>query len=100
MGQRQWTIECRADYADTGKNEAVTQAIRDAAIHLHALLRLIDDQSTAQVVCFSEDFFSGYQEIALHAAKNDKLGSAVKEYGDKYDTTEISDEMLAALRGK
>jgi hypothetical protein len=92
--QRQWTIEARADFADADKNEAITEAIRRAAVHVHATLALLSDGQKPQVVAFSDDFFSGHADIALLP---DTLGAAIKEHGDGKDTA-VSQELLDAMR--
>src|SRR5271165_3883616 len=55
--QRQWTIEARADFADQEKNDAITEAIRRAAVHVNATIALLADGIKPQVVAFSDDFF-------------------------------------------
>ena len=91
--QRQWTIEARADYADPEKNEAITTAIREAAVHVHAVMALLADGQKPQVVCYSDDFFHGHEQIALH---EDKLGAAIAQHGDNVGGGRVSDELLAA----
>lgn len=93
--QRQWTIEARADFADPEKNEAITTAIRQAAVHVHAVMALLSDGQAPQVVCFSDDFFDGHQEIKLH---EDKLGKAIEEHGDHMTGGGVSEELLQAAR--
>lgn len=91
--QRQWTIEARADFADPEKNDAITTAIREAAVHVHAVMALLSDGQKPQVACYSDDYFSGHEEIALH---KDKLGDAIKEHGDAMSGGGVSDELLQA----
>lgn len=91
--QRQWTIEGRADFADPEKNEAITRAFREAAVHVHAIMALLSDGQAPQVVVFSDDFFDGHQEIKLH---DDKLGAAIAEHGDKMGQGGVSQELLDA----
>lgn len=93
--QRQWTIEARADFADPEKNEAITKAIREAAVHVHAIMALLSDGQAPQVVCFSDDFMEGNEEIKLH---EDKLGQAIAQHGDKMTGGGVSDELLQAAR--
>lgn len=93
--QRQWTIEARADFADPEKNEAITRAIREAAVHVHAIMALLSDGQAPQVVCFSDDFFDGHQEIKLH---EDKLGNAIEAHGGQMGQGGVSDELLQAAR--
>lgn len=91
--QRQWTIEARADFADADKNEAITQAFREAAVHVHAVMALLADGQKPQVVCYSDDFFTGHAEIGLH---EDTLGKAIAE--SKVQEGVVSDELLQAAR--
>jgi hypothetical protein len=93
--QRQWTIEARADFADPEKNEAITTAIRQASVHVHAVMALLSDGQAPQVVCFSDDFFDGHQEIKLH---EDKLGQAIEQHGGSMSEGKVSDELLQAAR--
>lgn len=92
--QRQWTIEARADFADQEKNDAVTQAIREAASHINAVVKLLQDGVKAQVVCFSDDFFAGHQEIDIMP---DTIGKAIADC-DVGEESPISQEMLDAFR--
>ena len=91
--QRQWTIEARADFNDPEKNEAITTAIREAAVHVHAVMALLSDGQKPQVVCYSDDFFNGHADIALH---EDKLGKAIQEHGDNVGSGNVSNELLQA----
>ena len=93
--QRQWTIEARADFADPEKNEAITEAIKRAAVHVHATMALISDGVKPQVVAFSDDFFTGHEEIALY---EDKLGAAIAAHGADMGEAQVSDEMMQAVR--
>lgn len=92
--QRQWTIEARADFADQEKNDAVTQAMREAASHINAVVKLLQDGVKAQVVCFSDDFFAGHQEIDIMP---DTIGKAIADC-DVGEESPISQEMLDAFR--
>lgn len=94
MPQRQWTIEARANFTDQGKNDAITEAIRTAAVHVHAVMVLLSDGQKPQVVAFSDDFFAGHDEISLI---EDSLGKAKADHADMAET-EISEDMLSALR--
>lgn len=93
--QRQWTIEARADFADKDKNETITQAVREAAVHINAVLALLSDGQKPQVVAFSDDFFAGHEDIALLP---DTLGMAIKEHNGGAAAEPISDEMAQAFR--
>ena len=93
--QRQWTIEGRADFADPEKNEAITKAFQNAAVMLNATLILIKDNGQSpQVVCYSDDFFTGHEDIALI---EDKMGKAIADSPDT-QSLDVSDEMLQAMR--
>jgi hypothetical protein len=93
MAQRQWTIEVRADFSDPAKNAEIKQLVQQHAVSLHAFTALLSDVQPPQVVCFSEDFFEGHQEIALH---ENTLGAAIKEHMPAMGAPEeVSDEMRA-----
>ena len=94
--QRQWTIEARADFADPEKNDAITIAVQRFAVALNATLVLIKDNGQSpQVVCYSDDFFTGHEDIALI---EDKLGKAIADNSETTQTMDVSDEMLQAMR--
>lgn len=92
--QKQWTIEARADFADQAKNDAITQAIREAAVHVHAVMALLSDGQKPQVVCYADDFFEGHQDISLH---EDTLGKAIAEHSG-VQGTEVSAELMQAAK--
>lgn len=93
--QRQWTIEARADFADQEKNDAITESVRRAAVHINATIALLADGIKPQVVAFSDDFFAGHEDIAL---LEDKLGKALEEHGETVgEETPVSSEMMQAL---
>jgi len=94
MAQRQWTIEARADFADPEKNEAITEAVRRAAVHINATLELLSDGQKPQVVVYSDDFFTGHKDIALLP---DTLGKAIQDHGGE-EPEKVSDELLQAMR--
>lgn len=91
--QRQWTIEARADFDDPDKNEVITKAIQQAARHVHATLALLADSQQPQVVAFSDDFFSGHQEISL---LEDVIGKGLAVSTEV--EAPISSELLEAAR--
>lgn len=92
--QRQWTIEGRADYDDKEKNDAITRAFKEAAVHVHAVMALLADGQKPQVVCYSDDFYHGHEKITLH---DDVLGAAISEHGDKMGGSgAVSNELLSA----
>ena len=93
--QRQWTIEARADFADPDKNAAITEAVRQHAVALNATLVLIKDNGISpQVVCYSDDFFTGHEDINL---MENKLGAAMAESGSA-EPMGVSEDMMQAMR--
>lgn len=93
--QRQWTIEARADFKDQEKNDMITKAIKEAAVHVHAVMALLSDGQKPQVVAFSDDFFQGHEDLDLY---EDTLGKAIEEHGDSVVPGEVSDELIQAAR--
>ena len=93
MSQRQWTIEARADCSD-GEKEAIKQTVRQLACHLCAQLNLLPTKVQVQVVCFSDDFFSGHEDIAM---LEDKLGAALQINDSPVET--VSSELMDAALG-
>lgn len=91
--QRQWCIEARADFSDREKNDAIDQAFKEAAAHINATLVLLSDGQKPQVVCYSDDFFSGHKEIGIMP---DTIGAA-KQDVDVGAAPLVSDEMLRAV---
>lgn len=91
--QRQWCIEARADFSDPGKNDTIDQLFREAAAHINAGLLLLSDGQKPQVVCYSDDFFSGHKEIGILP---DVIGHA-KQTVDAGTQALVSDEMLRAV---
>lgn len=93
--QRQWTIEARADFADAEKNAAITEAVRKAAAHINATLVLLSDGQKPQVVAYSDDFFSGHEDISV---LGNPLGDALASVGDSIPAGEVSDELMQAAQ--
>lgn len=94
---RQWTIEVRTDFADKGKNAVMQEAVRQAAVHIHATSILLADGQVPQVVAYSDDMMIGHNKIdLLYREKGDMLGEALKN--NTSEDAGPSDEMLAALR--
>lgn len=93
--QRQFTIELRVDFADAEKLEPIQKVLQQAARHALATARLISDNpKSTQVAIFSDDFFSGHQEIAL-------LDDTIQQGLDAIDANSgsdvVSSELAAAL---
>lgn len=98
--QIQWTIEARADMQDEGKKLAMQRVVKEAAAHISAMLIMLQDGQKPQVVCFSDDFFAGHEEISLLP---DTIGQALAEHeqtasDDKPEDTGLSQEMIDAAR--
>lgn len=96
--QRQFTIELRVDYADNEKNEAMRTALTSAARHVFATASLLADSVKPQIAIFSDDFFSGHEQIEL---LEDVIAQGVQQLEDAGVTqTEepISAELVAAAR--
>ena len=96
--QRQWNIEARADFEDADKNEVITDAIRRAAVHVNATIALLlqadGHGQKPEVVCYSDDFFTGHKEIAL---LEDTLGKALVDHGGT-EQESVSAELIAAAK--
>ena len=96
--QRQWNIEARADFEDADKNEVITEAIRRAAVHVNATIALLlqadGHGQKPEVVCYSDDFFAGHQDIAL---LEDTLGKALVDH-DSTEQDSVSAELIAAAK--
>lgn len=96
--QRQFTIELRVDYADNEKNDAMRQALTAGARHIYATATLLADNVKPQIAIFSDDFFSGHEQIEL---LEDVIAQGVQQLEDAGVTqTEepISAELVAAAR--
>lgn len=92
--QRQWTIEARADFADQEKNDVITKAVQQAAVHIHATIALLADGIKPEVVVFSDDFFHGHEDISLLP---DTLGAALADHGGTQSES-VSEELVQAAR--
>jgi hypothetical protein len=97
--QRQFTIELRVDYADNEKNEAIRTTLKQCARRTLATANLIADNPKATTCAiWSDDFFSGHEEIAL---LDDVLGEVtdetVNETGEETGE-EPSAELMGALK--
>lgn len=94
--QRQFTIELRVDFADADKLPAITQTLQQAARHALATARLISDNpKSTQVVIFSDDFYSGNQEISL---LEDVIQTGLDATGETSSgSDEISSELMGAV---
>ncbi len=78
--QRQWTIECRADYADPRKNEAIERLVRKAAIELLANMTLLKDEQIPTLAFYSDDLFEGHQDLEIYRlAEEERVRAGVSQ---------------------
>lgn len=99
--QRQFTIELRVDYADQEKNTVMRAAVAAAARHVYATAQLLADQTKPQIAIFSDDFFSGNQQIELLEDVIAKGKDQMQEIGSGEaiaEDTGISPELAAAVQ--
>lgn len=88
--QRQFNIELRVDYADNDKNETMKTALQRAARHIMATAALLADGVKPAIAIYSDDFFSGHEDIAL---MEDTISQGIALVGGAED--EVSPEMAA-----
>lgn len=88
--QRQFNIELRVDYADNDKNQAMKEAMQRAARHVFAQAALLADGVKPTIAIYSDDFFSGHEEIALI---EDTITKGIELVGGEDD--QVSAEMAA-----
>lgn len=95
--QRQFTIELRVDFADPDKLGPLTQTLQQAARHAYATAQLISDNpKSTQIVIYSDDFFSGHQEIAL---LDDVIQHGLDATGETSSGSDgVSSELMAAVQ--
>lgn len=92
MSQRQWTIEARTDCDDKFK-ETVSAMVRAYARRLQLVLDMLPEKTSVDVACWSNDFFSGHEDLSL---LDDKIGEAEKMLPEGNEPP--SEELLDALR--
>lgn len=91
--QRQFTIEIRVDYADNGKSDVMKKAMQQAARHVYATATLLADGVRPQVAVFSDDFYTGHEEIAL---LEDTITKGIEAIQATDEQEVISAELLGA----
>lgn len=92
--QRQFTIELRVDFEDQDKLPVLTSILQQAARHAFATAQLIsDNQKTTQIAIFSDDFFSGHEEISL-------LEDTIQQGIDATTAPAEDDDTLAGMAGQ
>lgn len=95
--QRQFTIELRVDYADNGKNEAMRIAVAQAAQHIYAKANMLKDSQKPQIAAFSDDWFSGREEIEVIPGT---IQQGLDAIGEATAEDAPSAELLAAFGGQ
>jgi pyruvate/2-oxoglutarate dehydrogenase complex dihydrolipoamide dehydrogenase (E3) component len=94
--QRQFTIELRVDYADNEKNQSMRIACQQAAQHINATAVLLADGQKPQIAVFSDDFYSGREEIELIT---NTIQAGLDSIGGDASESQVSDEMRNAFGG-
>jgi len=93
--QRQFTIELRVDFADPEKLPELKKVLQQAARHAFATAQLISDNpKSTQIAIFSDDFFSGHEEIKL---LDDTIQNGLDEIGETSGSEGISSELAGAV---
>lgn len=96
--QRQFTVELRVDFADQEKLPALKQVLQQCARHAFATAQLLSDNpKTTQVAIFSDDFFSGHEEIKL---LDDVIQSGLNAISETSGAEELSSELVGAMNGR
>lgn len=96
--QRQFTIELRVDFADQEKLPSLKQVLQQCARHAFATAQLLSDNpKTTQVAIFSDDFFSGHEEIKL---LDDVIQNGLDAIGETSGTETLSSELVGAMNGR
>jgi hypothetical protein len=94
--QRQFTVELRVDFADQEKLPVLKKVLQQAARHAFATAQLISDNPKAtQIAIFSDDFFTGHEEIKL---LDDVIQQGLDATGEESSgADEVSSELMAAV---
>lgn len=96
--QRQFTVELRVDFADQDKLPEIKQVLQQCARHAYATAQLISDNpKTTQVAIFSDDFFSGHEEIKL---LDDVIQQGLDSIGETSGSESLSSELVGAMNGR
>jgi hypothetical protein len=95
--QRQFTIELRVDFADADKLGPMKQVLQQAARHAYATAQLISDNpKSTQIAIYSDDFFTGHEEIKL---LDDTIQQGLDAVGEESGSEAVSSELAAAVNG-
>lgn len=96
--QRQFTVELRVDFADQDKLPELKQVLQQCARHAFATAQLLSDNpKTTQVAIFSDDFFSGHEEIKL---LDDTIQQGLDAIGETSGSESLSSELVGAMNGR
>ena len=97
--QRQFTIELRVDFVDPEKLPVLKSVLQQAARHAFATAQLItDNPKTTQIAIYSDDFFSGHEEIKLlEDVIQQGLDATAVSPPDAAEDGEVSSELKAAM---
>jgi hypothetical protein len=97
MTQRMFTVELRVDFADVDKLGPMKKALQQCARHAFATAQLISDNpKSTRIVVYSDDFFSGHEDIAL---LDDDIQKGLDDAGGKDDGGTIDASLMAAVTG-
>ena len=82
--QRQWTIKVRGDFADPGKYDIITEAVKRAWRELNATGLLLGDGVKFEAAAFSDDFYVGHEDYVLvedaeHEGVSSEMLDAVRD---------------------
>ncbi len=96
--QRQFTMELRVDFADPEKLPALKIAFAQAARHVLATASLLtDNPKTTQISAYSDDFFTGHEEIKI---LDDVIQNGLDATGEVSSGSDsISSELMNAAKG-
>lgn len=94
----QFTIELRVDYEDKGKNDVMRKAVGQAARHMFSTAALLSDKIPPDIAIFTDDFFTGAQEIKMMDDVIVTGNNQLTEAGSDDSSENVSQELLDALK--
>lgn len=92
---KKWVIEVTANFADKDKYPVIDQLARTSAANLFAAVVLIADGQKPDVICYSDDFYDGRNELDVFATP---VTAPVPRVGTV--DAGFSDEFLKAMEDK
>jgi hypothetical protein len=96
--QRQFTIELRVDFADADKLPELKKTLQQCARHAFATAQLLSDTpKTTAIAVFSDDFFSGNEEIKL---MEDVIQQGLDDVNETSGAEKLSSELVEAMNGR